>query len=99
MKTVEEMSRNELIRIYTEVYGGKLSDLGDGYISIAVLKEAVAVLLDADPQDEPQTVRASSDFGFVEQEEAEELDNEAEAQYEWYTVPGSSAKRRRLKKV
>ena len=94
------MSRNELIRIYTEVYGGKLSDLGDGYISIAVLKEAVAVLLDADPQDEPQTVRASSDFGFVEQEEAEELDNEAEeAQYEWYTVPGSSAKRRRLKKT
>lgn len=98
MKTVEEMSRNELIRVYEEVYGGKLSDLGDGYIPIATLKEAVALLLDADPDDKPQAVRASSDFGFVEQKEAEEFDNEVEAQYEWITVPGSSAKRRRLKK-
>jgi hypothetical protein len=95
MKKVGEMSRGELIRIYTEVYGGKLSDLGDGYISIADLRIAVSTLLDADPEDEPRTVRASSEFGFVEQEEAEEIDKEAEAQYEWYTVPGSNAKRRR----
>ncbi len=96
-KNVEEMSREELIHAYTEVYGGKLSDLGDGYISIKTLREAVALSFTRNLEDEEgrKAVSASSEFGFVEQDEAEELDKEAEAQYEWITIPGSSAKRRR----
>lgn len=99
-KRVEEMSREELIQVYTEVYGGKLSDLGDGYIPVATLREAVSLSFSLSLNDSEfeKTVRASSDFGFIEQEEAEELDEEAEAQYEWITIPGSSAKRRRKKK-
>lgn len=99
-KRVEEMSRDELIQVYTEVYGGKLSDLGDGYIPIATLREAVSLSfsLSLNDDDGQKTVRASSEFGFIEQEEAEKLDEEAEAQYEWITIPGSSAKRRRKKK-
>jgi len=100
-KRVEEMSRKELIQVYTEVYGGKLSDLGDGYIPIATLREAVSLSFSLSLNDSEfeKTIRASSDFGFIEQEEAEELDREAdETQYEWITIPGSSAKRRRKKK-
>ena len=93
-KYPEEMTRKELVHVYVDVYGGKLSDLGDGYVPIGILREAVAVLLDADPVDEPQSVAtATSDFEFVDMEEAEALDAEASEQVEWYRVPGSSARR------
>lgn len=87
MKKVEEMGREELVQELEE-YGKSLDDLGDGYIPISILREEVASL-------RPQVIEASSEFGFVEQEEAEELDADAEEQYEWYTIKGSSAKRRR----
>jgi len=96
-KPVEEMTRDELIHIYVDVYDRELSELGSGYIPVDTLREAVAMLLDVDPEDEPYTISSASDFEFVDIDKAEELDAEAsEQQVEWYRIHGSSA--RRIKK-
>jgi hypothetical protein len=93
---LDEMSRDELVYIWETYYEKSLSDLGSGYITLATLKEAIASKLEADDS----TARATSSFDFVDVEEAESLDEEAEAseEYEWYSVPGSSARRKRRKK-
>lgn len=87
-KPLDEYTRSELVELYEEETGRSASELSAGYVSIATLREAVASLV------EEEYFEATSGFEFVEQDEAEEIEEEAEAQRtEWYRVPGSSARR------
>jgi hypothetical protein len=85
-KPIEEYTRAELVEIYEEETGESIVNLGEGYISVSTLREAVASL-----EDEESIFESTSGFEFVENDEAEEIDREAEAQ--WHRIPGSSARR------
>lgn len=89
---LNEMSRDELVYIWKTIYEGNLSDLGSGYVSATTLRKAIAEKLEA----EEGVASAKSSFEFVDIEEAEALDEDA-GEIEWYTVPGSSARRMRRK--
>jgi len=78
-KLVDEMTRKELIELYTNVHGYKLSNLGGGYIPIRTLREAVRQLLEAEAEKdvlaqpslpERASVEFVSSFDFIDEEEA-----------------------------
>ncbi len=89
---LNEMSRDELVYIWKTFYKRTLSDLSSGYVSAKALREAIASELEAEKEGVAST---TSSFEFVDIEEAEAIDEDAE--YEWYTAPGSSARQRRRK--
>jgi len=89
---LNEMSRDELVYIWKTLYNRTLSELSNGYVSAKALRKAIASELEA----EKGVASKTSGFEFVDVEEAEAVDKDAD-EYEWYTAPGSSARQRRRK--
>jgi hypothetical protein len=67
-KRLEDMSRQELINLYTGELGGSMLDF-DGYANMSMLREAISSIQELQ---EAHTVALASEFEFIDDEEDDE---------------------------